>query len=189
MDVATSSGRRTWRESRRRCCREAERGRGCIDAARVDRRRRRRRRMLPSSDEFHHLGSAFVCCPPRTSFTIWDRNSFGREEEDEEDDSDGLREKNNDKGTMTTTNDCSGHERHNDEGRWNWNIIAIGRRRRWHGRTSRRLPPRPVVGRHHSREEGCGSETLSSRGGADAAADDGASEDGWFRMNVPPLII
>jgi hypothetical protein len=141
-DVATSSRRRTWRESRHRCCREADGGRGWIDAARVDRRRRRRRRMLPSSDEFHHLGSAFVCCPPRMSFTIWDWRSFGREEEDEEDDGDGSREKNNDKGTMTTTNDCSGHGRHNFEGRLNRNIIAIGRRWRWHSRTSRRLPPR-----------------------------------------------
>ncbi len=43
---------------------------------------RRQRHMLPSSDDFHHLGSAFVCCPPRRSFTIWDGRSFGREEED-----------------------------------------------------------------------------------------------------------
>jgi hypothetical protein len=106
---------------------------------------RRRCRMLPSSDEFHHLGSAFVCYPPRTSFTIWDRRSFGREEEDEEYDGDGSREKNNDKGTMTTTNDCSGRGRRNAEGRCNRNIIVIGRRWRWHGRTSRRLPPRLVV--------------------------------------------
>jgi hypothetical protein len=28
--------------------------------------------MLPSLDEFHHLGSAFVCYPFWTSFTIWD---------------------------------------------------------------------------------------------------------------------
>jgi hypothetical protein len=66
--------------------------------------------MLPSLDKFHNLGLGF----------------FGREEEDEEDDSNGLQEKNNDKGTMTTTNNCSGHGRHNAEGQWNWNINAVG---------------------------------------------------------------
>ncbi len=43
---------------------------------------RRQRRMLPSLEDFHHLGSAFVCCPPWKSFMIWDQRSFGREEED-----------------------------------------------------------------------------------------------------------
>jgi hypothetical protein len=86
-------------------------------------------------------------CPPRTSFTIWDRCSFGREEEEEEeDDSDGLQERDNDKGTMTTTNDCSGRGRRNAKGRWNLNIVAIGRQRQWHRGTSRQLPPRLVVG-------------------------------------------
>jgi hypothetical protein len=61
---------------------------------------RRCRRMLPSSDEFHDLGSAF----------------FRGEEEGEEDDSDSLRERDNDKGTMMTTNDCSGRGRRNAEG-------------------------------------------------------------------------
>ncbi len=81
---------------------------------------------------------------------------------------------------MTTINDCSGLGRRNAEGRWNQNIVAIGRRRRWHCGTSRQLPPRPVVGRHRSREEGCGSETLSSCGGVDndddSTNDDGGSE-------------
>jgi hypothetical protein len=72
--------------------------------------------MLPSLDKFHHLGLVFVCCPPRTSFTIWDRRFFGREEEDEEDDGNGSREKDNEKGTMTTINDCSGHGRRNAKG-------------------------------------------------------------------------
>ncbi len=87
-DVATSSGRRTWRESCRRCCREADGGRGGIDAGRPHRRADDDDcprawidagppsssyvallgrvspseigvRMLPSSDEFHDLGSAF----------------------------------------------------------------------------------------------------------------------------------
>jgi hypothetical protein len=147
------------------------------------------RHMMPSSDEFHHLGLAFVCCPPRMSFTIWDRHSFGWEEEDEEDDGNGLQEKNNDKDTMTTTNGCSGHGRRNSKERWNQNIIAIGRQWRWHGRMSCWLPPRPVVGRHHSREEECGLKTLSSCSDVNAAGDDGANEDGWFQMNVPPLII
>jgi hypothetical protein len=50
------------------------------------------------------------------SFTIWDRHSFGREEEDEEDDSDGLQEKNNDKGMIMTTINCSGCGRCNAKG-------------------------------------------------------------------------
>jgi hypothetical protein len=78
---------------------------------------------------------------------------------------------------MTTTNDCSGRGRRNAKGRWNQNIVAIGRRRRWHRGTSRRLPPRSVVGRHHSREEVCGSETLSSCGDVDNN-DDSAKDDG-----------
>jgi hypothetical protein len=47
-------------------------------------------------------------------------------------------------------------------------------------------PPWPVVGRHHSKE-GCGSETLLSCGNVDNG-DDSANDDGWFRMNKPPLI-
>ena len=129
--------------------------------------------MLPSSEEFHDLGSAFF------------RAGGGGQE----DGGNGSREKNNDKGTMTITNDCSGRGRRNAEGRWKWNIIAIGRQWGWHGRTSCRLPPLPVVGRYHLQEEGCGSGMLFSCGDVDADKDDGANEDGWFRMNVPPLII
>ncbi len=128
--------------------------------------------MLPSWEEFHNLGLAF----------FW----AGRG--GQEDGGNGLQEKNNDKETMMTTNDCSGRRR-NAKGQWKRNIIAIGRRWGWHGRTSCRLPPLPVVGRHHSREEGCGLEKLFSRGNVNADKDDGANEDGWFRMNVPPLII
>jgi hypothetical protein len=129
--------------------------------------------MLPSLDKFHNLGSG----------------SFGRVEEDEEDDGNGSREKNNDKGTMTTTNDCSGHGRRNAKEQWNWNIIAIWRQWRWYGRTSHWLPPWPVVGRHHWREEGCSSKMLSSCSNVDAANNNGANEDGWFQMNISPLII
>jgi hypothetical protein len=43
-----------------------------------------------------------------------------------------------------------------------------------------------VVGQHHSWEKGCGSEMLSSCGDVDD--NDGANDDGWFQMNVPPLI-
>jgi hypothetical protein len=129
--------------------------------------------MLPSLEEFHDLGSAFF------------RAGGGGQE----DGGDGLQENNNDKGTMTITNNCSGRGRRNAKGLWKRNIIAIGRRWGWHGRTSCRLPSLPVVGRHNSREEGCGSETLFSRGDVDANEDDGANEDGWFQMNVPPLII
>jgi hypothetical protein len=88
MDVATSSGRRTWRESRRRCGQEADGGRGWIDAgcprrladdddcprAWIDAGPPLSSyvallvrdspsgigvRMSPSSDKFHDLGSAF----------------------------------------------------------------------------------------------------------------------------------
>jgi hypothetical protein len=67
--------------------------------------------MLPSSEEFHDLGLAF----------FWAGGGG------QEDGGDGLRKKNNDKGTMTTTNDCSGRGRRNAKGRWKRNIIAIGR--------------------------------------------------------------
>ncbi len=129
--------------------------------------------MLPSSEEFHNLGLAF----------------FQAGGGGQEDGGDGSREKNNDKGTMTITNNCSGRGRRNAEGRWKQNIIAIGRQWGWHGRTSCWLPPLPVVGQHHSREEGCGSETLFSCSDVDADKDNGANKDGWFQMNVPPLII
>jgi hypothetical protein len=88
---------------------------------------------------------------------------------------------------MTTTNDCSGRGRGNAEGQWNRNIIAMGRRWQWHRGTSCRLPPWPVVSRHQSREERCGSETLLSRGDVDNK-DNGANDDGKFQVNVPPLI-
>jgi hypothetical protein len=114
-------------------------------------------------------GTGVHMLSPKTSFMIWDRCSFGREEEDEEDDGDSSREKNNDKGTMTTTNNCSCHGWHNAEGRWNRNIIAIRRQWQWHGRMSRQIHPWPVIGQHHSRKEGCGLEMLSSGGDVDAA--------------------
>jgi hypothetical protein len=57
------------------------------------------------------------------------------------------------------------------------------------GTAERPVPPQPVVGRHHLQEEGCGSETLLSHGNVGADNNNGANEDGWFRMNVPPLII
>jgi hypothetical protein len=98
---------------------------------------------------------------------IRDRRSFGREEEDEDEDGDCSRER-DDYETMTATNDCSGRGRRNAEGRWNQNIVAIGRRRRLHRGTSRRLP-----------QEGCGSETLSSCGDVDNN-DDSANDDGRF---------
>jgi hypothetical protein len=104
-----------------------------------------------------------------------------------DDDSDGSQERDDDEGTMRTTNDCSGRGRRNTEGRWNQNIIATGRRRRWHHGKSRRLPPRPDVGRHHSREKGCGSETLLSCGIV-YNDDDSANDDGRYRMNVTLLI-
>jgi hypothetical protein len=69
--------------------------------------------MLPSSDESHNQGSAF----------FWDQ------EEDKDKDGGGLRERDDYKGKMTTTNDCSGHGRRIAEGRWNRNIVAIKRRR------------------------------------------------------------
>ncbi len=126
------------------------------------------------------LAVIVVCCPPWTRVTIRDRRSFGREEEDKDDDGDCLRERDDYEGTMMATNDYSGHGRRNAEGRWNQNIVAIGRQRRLHRRTSRRLPSPPVVGRRHSRQEGCGSETLSSCGDVDnnddSANDDGRSE-------------
>ncbi len=69
-----------------------------------------------------------VCFPPWTRVTIRDRHSFGWEVEDEDNDGDCSQERDDYK-TMTATNDCSGRGRHNAEGRWNQNIIAIGRRR------------------------------------------------------------
>jgi hypothetical protein len=119
--------------------------------------------------------------------TIWDWRSFGREEEDEDDDGEGLQERDDYKGTMTTINDCSGCGRRNAKGRWNQNIIVIRRQRQWHCGTSCWLTPQPVVGQHHSREEGCGSEMLSSCGGVDND-DDSENDNGWFQMNVPPMI-
>ncbi len=138
-------------------------------------------RQLPARVDRCRAAVVVVYCPPWMSFTIWDRCSFRREEEDEEDDSNGSQKRDNNKVTMTTTNDCSGHGRRNTKGRWSRNIVAIGRQRRWHRGTSRWLPPRPVVGRHHSREEGGGSETLLSCSDVD-------DNDGWFQMNVPSLI-
>ncbi len=129
--------------------------------------------MLPSLEEFYDLGSAF----------FWAGGGG------QEDGGDGSREKNNDKGMMTITNNCSGRGRRNAKGRWKRNIIAIGRQWGGHGRTSCWLPPLLVIGRHHSREEGCSLETLFSHGNVYADEDDGANEDGWFRMNIPPLII
>jgi hypothetical protein len=120
-----------------------------------------------------------VCFPPWTRVTIRDWRSFGRGEEDEDDDGNCSRERDNYKGTMTATNDCSGRGRRNAEGQWNQNIVSIGWRRRLHRGTSRPLPPPPVVGRHHSLEEGCGSETLLSCGDVDNN-DDSANEDGWL---------
>ncbi len=50
-------------------------------------------------------------------------------------------------------------------------------------------PPGPIVGRHHSREEGCGLETLLSCSDVDDDDNnDGANDGEWFQMNVPPLI-
>jgi hypothetical protein len=145
-----------------------------------------RRRQLPARVDQRRAAIVVVCCPPWMSFTIWDRHSFRREEEDTEDDSNGSRKRDNNKGIMTTTNDCSGRGRRNAKGRWSQNIVAIGRRRRWHRGMSRWLPPLPVVGRHHSREEGGGSEMLLSWGNVDN--NDGANDNGWFQMNVPSLI-
>ncbi len=73
------------------------------------------------------LAVVVVCFPPWMRVTIRDRRSFGWEEEDKEDDGDCSQEKDDYKGTMMATNDCSGHGRCNAEGRWNQNIIAIGR--------------------------------------------------------------
>ncbi len=120
-----------------------------------------------------------VCCPPWTRVTIWDRRSFGREEEDQDDDGDCSQERDNYKGAMTATNDCSGRGRRNAEGGLNQNIVAIGRRQQLHRGTSRWLPSPPVVGRRHSREEGCGSETLSSCGDVNNN-DDSANDVGRF---------
>jgi hypothetical protein len=49
-------------------------------------------------------------------------------------------------------------------------------------------PPLPVVGQHHSQEEGCGSKMLSSCCNVDDNDDDGANDDGQFRMSIPLLI-
>ncbi len=49
-------------------------------------------------------------------------------------------------------------------------------------------PPRPAVDWHHSREEVCGSKTLLSLSNVLVNDDDGANDNGWFRMIVPPLI-
>ncbi len=91
---------------------------------------------------------------------------------------------------MTTTNDCSGRGRHNAKQRWKWNIIAIEQQQQWHRGMSCWFPPQPVVGQHHSQEEGCGSKTLLSCSNVDNNNnnDDGANDNGWFQMNVPPLI-
>ncbi len=85
------------------------------------------RRRMPTRVDQCRAAVVVVCCPSWMSFTIWDWRSFRREEEDEEDDSNGSRKRDNNKGTMTTTNDCSGHGRRNAKGRWNRNIVAIGR--------------------------------------------------------------
>jgi hypothetical protein len=61
------------------------------------------------------------------SFMIWDQHYFGLEEEDEEDDSNGLGKTDNEKGMMTTTNNCGGCGRRNVKGQWNRNIITMGR--------------------------------------------------------------
>ncbi len=119
-----------------------------------------------------------VCFPPWTRVTIRDWHSFGREEDDEDNDGDCSQER-YDYEMMTATNDCSGRGRRNAEGQWNQNIVAIRRQRRLHCGTSRQLPPLPVVGRHHSREEGCGSEMLSSCGDVDNN-DNSANDDGYF---------
>jgi hypothetical protein len=145
-----------------------------------------RRRQLPARVDQCWAAIVVVCCPPWMSFTIWDRPSFRQEEEDTEDDSNGSRKRVNNKEMMTTTNDCSGHGRRNAKGRWNQNIVAIGRQRQWHRRMSCWLPPLPVVRRHQSREEGGGSEMLLSCG--NIGNNDGANDDGWFQMNVPSLI-
>ncbi len=119
-----------------------------------------------------------VCFPPWTRVTIQDWRSFGMEEEDEDDDRDCSQERDDYK-MMMATNDCSGHGRRNAEGRWNQNIVAIGRQWQLHRGTSRWLPPPPIVGRHHSREEGCGLEMLLSCGDVDNN-DNSANEDGQF---------
>jgi hypothetical protein len=45
-----------------------------------------RQRRLPARVDRCRAAVVVVCCPPWTSFRIWDWSSFGREEEDEEDD-------------------------------------------------------------------------------------------------------
>ncbi len=60
---------------------------------------------------------------------IGDRHSFRREEEGKDDDGNGLQERDDYKGKMMTTNDCSGHGRHNAKGQWSRYIVAIRQRR------------------------------------------------------------
>jgi hypothetical protein len=108
-----------------------------------------------------------VCFPPWTRVTIRDRRSFGREEEDEDDDGNCSQEREDYEGTMTATNYCSGRGRRNAEGRWKQNIVAIGRRRRLHRGTSRRLPPRPsladiVRGRRDAARKCCRLAAMST---------------------------
>jgi hypothetical protein len=71
------------------------------------------------ADQCQATAVVIVCCPPQTRVMIQDWGSFRREEEDEDNDGNCLQERDNYKGTMTTTNDRSGHGRHNAEGRWN----------------------------------------------------------------------
>jgi hypothetical protein len=88
-----------------------------------------------------HWAAVVVICCPWTSFTIQNWRSFGQEEEDKDNDGNGLQERDNYKGMMTTTNDCSGHGRRNAKGRWNRKIVAFGWRWQWHHGKSHWLPP------------------------------------------------
>ncbi len=147
-----------------------------------------RQQQRPAHRDWRWAAVVVVCCP-QTGSTIWDWRSFGREEEDKDNDGNGLQERDHYNGTMMTTNDCSGCGRRNPKGQGIRNILAIGRQWRWHRGTSCRPPPPwPVVGRHHSREEECGLETLSSLGNVIVDNDDGANDNGQFQMVVPPLI-
>ncbi len=66
--------------------------------------------------------------------------------------------------------------------------LRIGRQWRWHHGTSCWLPSWPIVGQHHLRVEGCGSEMMSSCSNVNNDNDNGANDDGQFRLIVSPLI-
>jgi hypothetical protein len=144
-----------------------------------------RQRRLPACMDQRRAAIVVVCCPPWMSFMICDRHSFRQEEENEEDDSNVPK-----RGTITRNDD--NHQRLQLPWEAQHRRMMELEHCRDRAATAMALrnvsldPPRPVIGRHHSREEGCGSETLSSRGDVDDV--DGENDDGWFQMKVPLLI-